>query len=200
MSIATSSSAPVSCSTSRICPIHPSSIRSMSSRMAPEPRRARTRHAVLAGKSQRGERKHASPVSRRLQPAGMVSGRDPVRTRRSSPMSMRTCRSSCLRFPTHRRTPARAFLAATLFARDLTTGNSVLESGAGGTGAPVVASVYLSGGLAGTQLLQADVTAQNPTPPVQVQVTTLTGQVYSFGANLSSAAGTRHRVSWRYLK
>jgi hypothetical protein len=30
-----------------------------------------------------------------------------------------------------------------------------------------------------------------------VQVTTLVGQVFSFGVHLTSAAGSRHRVSWR---
>jgi type IV pilus assembly protein PilY1 len=95
--------------------------------------------------------------------------------------------------------PCLGILAATLFARDLTTGNSVLENAAGGAGGSVVASVNLSGGLAGAGLIQAEVTTAVPAPPVQVQVTTLTGQVYSFGVHLSSAAGTRHRVSWRWL-
>ena len=95
--------------------------------------------------------------------------------------------------------PCEAILAATLYARDLTTGNSVLESSAGGTGGSVVASVDILGGIAGVTLVQAVASAADMAPPLQVQVTTLTGQVYSFGARLSSAAGSRHRVSWRLM-
>jgi hypothetical protein len=95
--------------------------------------------------------------------------------------------------------PCEAILAATLYARDLTTGNSVLESSAGGSGGSVVASVDIVGGIAGVTLVQAVASATDLAPPVQVQVTTLTGKVFSFGAHLTGSAGSRHRVSWRLL-
>ena len=95
--------------------------------------------------------------------------------------------------------PCEAILAATLFARDLTTGNSVLESAAGGTGGSVVANVDIVGGIAGVTLIQAELSETNLTQPVQIQVTTLTGKVFSFGVHLTGAAGSRHRVSWRLL-
>ena len=91
--------------------------------------------------------------------------------------------------------PCLGALSATLYARDLTTGNSVLESAAGS----VVASADIGAGLAGETLIQAQPSASNSSPPVQVQVTTLQGQVYSFRVNLSSASGSSHRVSWRLL-
>jgi hypothetical protein len=34
---------------------------------------------------------------------------------------------------------------------------------------------------------------------VHILATTLLGQVYSFNVNLSTAAGARHRVSWRLV-
>jgi type IV pilus assembly protein PilY1 len=92
--------------------------------------------------------------------------------------------------------PCLGFLSATLFARDLTTGNSVLESTPGG-GGDVVASVDILAGIAGAGLVQAEATSTSYSPPVSVQVTTQTGQVFSFGVHLTSAAGSRHRVSWR---
>ena len=63
----------------------------------------------------------------------------------------------------------------------------------------VVASIDIAGGIAGAGLIQAEPTSINLAPPIQVQVTTLRGQVYSFGVRLLSAAGSRHRVSWRLL-
>ena len=95
--------------------------------------------------------------------------------------------------------PCLGVLSATLFARDLTTGNSVLENAAGGAGGSIVASVDILAGIAGAGLVQAEVTATDWAPPVQVQVTTMIGQVFSFGVHLSSAAGSRHRVSWRLM-
>ena len=93
--------------------------------------------------------------------------------------------------------PCLGVLSATLFARDLTSANSVLENAPGGAGGSIVASVDILAGLAGAALVQAEVTATDYAPPIQVQVTTLVGQVLSFGVHLSSAAGSRHRVSWR---
>ena len=91
--------------------------------------------------------------------------------------------------------PCLGALSATLFARDLTTGNSVLESAAG----VVVASADIGPGLAGVTLVQAQLTSTDLAPPVHIVATTLRGQVYSFDVNLSTAAGTRHRVSWRLV-
>jgi hypothetical protein len=88
-------------------------------------------------------------------------------------------------------------LSATLFARDLTTGNSVLESAEGSSS--VIASADIGQGLAGVALVQAQQTATNVAPPVHVLATTLRGQVYGFGVNLSTTAGTKHRVSWRLV-
>jgi len=93
--------------------------------------------------------------------------------------------------------PCLAALSATLFARDLTTGNSVLEAADGSS--TVIASADIGPGLAGVALEQAQETVTNMAPPVHVLATTLRGQVYSFGVNLSTTAGTKHRVSWRLV-
>ncbi len=93
--------------------------------------------------------------------------------------------------------PCLGALASRLFARDITTGQSVLESGASGTGGPVIPSIEIEGGIAGYSLIQAEATPPNYAPPVQVQVTTQRGRVFTFGIRLTSAAGNRHRVSWR---
>ncbi|MEO8302567.1 MAG: PilC/PilY family type IV pilus protein [Betaproteobacteria bacterium] len=87
--------------------------------------------------------------------------------------------------------PCLAVLSSTLFARDLTSGNSVLLSGS-----TVVASVAITGGIAGVTLVQADPGASTATPPVLVQVTTMTGQVESIPVNLQAAITSKHRVSW----
>lgn len=93
--------------------------------------------------------------------------------------------------------PCLGALAATLFARDLTTGNSVLQSAGGGS--TVITSADIDSGLAGVALVQAEQSTTNLAPPVHVLATTLRGQVYSFGVKLSSNAGTKHRVSWRLV-
>ncbi len=93
--------------------------------------------------------------------------------------------------------PCQGALSAKLYARDMTTGASVLESSAGGTGGSVVAYVDITAGIAGFSLVQAEPAPPNFAPPVQVQVTTQRGQVFTFGIRMSSAAGNRHRVSWR---
>ena len=93
--------------------------------------------------------------------------------------------------------PCLGALAATLYARDLTSGNSVLQAADGST--TVIASADIGSGLAGVALVQAEQTATNLAPPVHVLATTLRGQVYSFGVNLSTTAGTKHRVSWRLV-
>ena len=88
--------------------------------------------------------------------------------------------------------PCLAVLSSTLYARDLTTGNSVLLSGNGS----VVASAEIDGGIAGVTLIQADPGASSATPPVLVQVTTMNGQVVSIPVSISGAVTPRHRVTW----
>jgi type IV pilus assembly protein PilY1 len=87
--------------------------------------------------------------------------------------------------------PCLGVLSSTLFARDLKTGNSVLLSG--GT---VIASTIISGGIAGVTLIQADPGASAATPPILVQVTTMTGQVESIPVSVQAAVTNKHRVSW----
>jgi type IV pilus assembly protein PilY1 len=88
--------------------------------------------------------------------------------------------------------PCLAVLSSTLYARDLTTGNSVLLSGSGS----VVASIDIAGGIAGVTLIQADPGASSATPPVLVQVTTMNGQVESIPISLAGAVTLKHRVTW----
>lgn len=95
--------------------------------------------------------------------------------------------------------PCLGSLSSKLFARDMATGNSVLESSASGSGGSLVASIEIVAGIAGFSLIQAEPTPPNYSPPVQVQVTTQRGQVFTFGIRLTSAVGSRHRVSWRLL-
>ncbi len=80
---------------------------------------------------------------------------------------------------------------STLFARDLTTGNSVLLSGSG-----TVASINIGAGIAGVTLIQGDSGSSASSAPVLVQVTTMSGQVYSVPVNLTQGTSTRHRFSW----
>jgi type IV pilus assembly protein PilY1 len=87
--------------------------------------------------------------------------------------------------------PCLGVLSSTLYARDLTTGNSALVSG--GT---IVPSMTISGGIAGVTLVQADPGSSSATPPILVQVTTMTGQVESLPVSVQAAVTTKHRVSW----
>ncbi len=86
--------------------------------------------------------------------------------------------------------PCLSALTSTLYVRDLNTGNSALLSGGS-----VVASVAISGGIAGVALLQSDATASG-TPTAVVQVTSMDGAVRSFNANITAAVQTNHRFSW----
>ena len=88
--------------------------------------------------------------------------------------------------------PCLGVLASTLYARDLTTGNSLLLSGSGS----VVASIDIAGGIAGVTLVQADPSATSAAPPILVQVTTMSGQVQSIPVSISGAVTTKHRVAW----
>jgi type IV pilus assembly protein PilY1 len=88
-------------------------------------------------------------------------------------------------------------LSSTLYARDLLTGNSVLISQGGG----VVPSIDIGAGIAGVALIQSagGTVSSAGSGDVRVQVTTMKGQVFSFGVNLVGAANLKHRVSWRLL-
>ena len=88
--------------------------------------------------------------------------------------------------------PCLAVLSSTLYARELTTGNSVLLAASGS----VVAGIDIAGGIAGVALIQADPGASSATPPVLVQVTTMNGQVESIPIRLSGAITAKHRVTW----
>jgi type IV pilus assembly protein PilY1 len=92
--------------------------------------------------------------------------------------------------------PCEGALTSSLFARDLNTGNSVLQS----AGGAVVSSIVDIGAIAGVALIQGQAgTGSSASGDVRAQVTTMKGQVYSFGVNLSAAAAAKHRVSWRLL-
>jgi type IV pilus assembly protein PilY1 len=88
--------------------------------------------------------------------------------------------------------PCLGVLSSTLYARDLTTGNSLLVGSSGS----IVASVDIVGGIAGVALIQADPGTGLATPPVLVQVTTMNGQVESVGVNIAGAVTAKHRVAW----
>jgi type IV pilus assembly protein PilY1 len=86
-------------------------------------------------------------------------------------------------------------LTSTLFARDFTTGASVLQD-QGGT---IQAGIAVGEGIAGIQLIQSQQTGD-----VRLQVTTFKpvagmGQVFSFGVKLSGGPSNKHRVSWRLI-
>jgi type IV pilus assembly protein PilY1 len=93
--------------------------------------------------------------------------------------------------------PCGVALESTLVARDYATGNSVLES----TGGAVVPSITDIGAVAGVRLIQGQGSAVGgvSSGDVRVQVTTMKGQVFSFGVRLSGTPNLRHRVSWRLL-
>ena len=56
--------------------------------------------------------------------------------------------------------------------------------------------MLISGGIAGVTLVQADPNANSATPPILVQVTTMTGQVENIPVNVQAAVTNKHRVSW----
>jgi len=95
--------------------------------------------------------------------------------------------------------PCERPLSSTLYARDLLTGNSVLQDSASGN--PVVPSIDVGAGIAGVALIQGQggSTSSSSSGDVRVQVTTMKGQVFSFGVKLPPSANNKHRVSWRLL-
>src|SRR5439155_8382622 len=79
--------------------------------------------------------------------------------------------------------PCLGILQSTLYARDLLTGASVLVPSNGGD---VVASVDIGAGIAGIALIQGQGGSGNTASgDIRVQVTTMKGQVFSFGVKLT---------------
>jgi type IV pilus assembly protein PilY1 len=94
--------------------------------------------------------------------------------------------------------PCAGILQSTLYARDFLTGNSVLQS-EGGT---IVSGIDIGQGIAGVALIQGQggsTSSSGSSGDVRVQVTTMKGQVFSFGVKLPPSATLKHRVSWRLL-
>jgi hypothetical protein len=65
------------------------------------------------------------------------------------------------------------------------------------SGGVVQPSIAIDAGITGVTLVQG-VNADG-SMPVKALITTMTGQVYTYGIVVPGAAGTRHRVSWRLL-
>jgi len=87
-------------------------------------------------------------------------------------------------------------LSSTLYARELNTGSSVLQS----QGGDVVPSVADVGAIAGVALVQGQPgSASAANGDIRAQVTTMKGQVFSFGVKLAGTSTPKHRVSWRLL-
>ncbi len=92
--------------------------------------------------------------------------------------------------------PCEAALSSTLYARELNTGSSVLQS----QGGDVVSSITDIGAIAGLALVQGlPGSASASSGDIRVQVTTMKGQVFSFGVKLAGTSTLKHRVSWRLL-
>jgi type IV pilus assembly protein PilY1 len=91
--------------------------------------------------------------------------------------------------------PCLGAVASTLYARDFTTGNSVLQDQNG----TLQAGIDVGEGVAGIQLIQSQ------SGDVRLQVTTFKpvpgglGQVFSFGVRLTGGPSNKHRLSWRLL-
>ena len=88
-------------------------------------------------------------------------------------------------------------LSSTLYARDLLTGSSVLQSDKG----DIVSGIDIGAGIAGVALIQGQggAASSSASGDVRVQVTTMAGQVFSFGVKINIPSNLRHRVSWRLL-
>jgi len=90
--------------------------------------------------------------------------------------------------------PCLGTLTSTLYARDFTSGASVLQD-QGGT---IQAGIDVGEGVAGIQLIQTQ------TGDIRLQATTFKpvpgkGQVFSFGVKLSGGSSNKHRLSWRLI-
>ena len=93
--------------------------------------------------------------------------------------------------------PCLGDLTSALYARDFTTGASVLQS----AGGAVVPSIDI-GGISGVALIQSssgDVRLQVTTTSVAKGGPAGSGQVFSFGVKLAGGLSLKHRVSWRLL-
>ncbi len=66
-------------------------------------------------------------------------------------------------------------------------------------GGDVVASVADIGAIAGVTLIQGRVSASGTPGDVRALVTTMKGQVFSFGVKLPARSPSKHRVSWRLI-
>jgi type IV pilus assembly protein PilY1 len=91
--------------------------------------------------------------------------------------------------------PCVGALSSVLYARNFTTGASELES----TGGMIVPSVSDIGAVAGVTLVQGAGASTSTVSNVRAQVTTMSGQVLSFGVRIPGAPNNRHRVSWRLI-
>jgi len=90
--------------------------------------------------------------------------------------------------------PCLGTLTSTLYARDFTSGASVLQD-QGGT---IQAGIDVGEGVAGIQIIQTQ------TGDIRLQATTFKpvpgkGQVFSFGVKLSGGSSNKHRLSWRLI-
>ena len=92
--------------------------------------------------------------------------------------------------------PCGSPLSSRLYARDLNSGNSVLVS----AGGAVVPGIDIGGGIAGVALIQGQPgSGGTSSGDVRALVTTMKGEVFSFGIRLTGASSPKHRVSWRLL-
>ena len=91
--------------------------------------------------------------------------------------------------------PCAAPLSSRLFARDFTSGASVLIANGG-----VVPGYDISSGIAGVQLIQGQPgSGGTSSGEIRALVTTMKGEVFSFALTPPATPAARHRVSWRLL-
>jgi len=62
-----------------------------------------------------------------------------------------------------------------------------------------VPSVANIGAIAGVSLVQGQASASGSPGAVRALVTTMKGQVFSFGVKLTGQSSPKHRLSWRLL-
>src|SRR6516165_3176156 len=67
------------------------------------------------------------------------------------------------------------------------------------TGGGIVPSITDIGAIAGVTLIQSASASTTAASNVRAQVTTMSGQVLSFGVRIPGTVDNRHRVSWRLL-
>src|SRR4029079_19667296 len=93
--------------------------------------------------------------------------------------------------------PCAAPISSRLYARDLNSGASVLIPP---NGVDVVAGYDISSGIAGVALVQGQSTGgASANGDIRALVTTMKGEVFSFGIKPRNPPGGGHRVSWRLL-